>query len=183
VWPAADVVMTSPEAAGRDFMERAMGVPAVLGEFRQGDQRSGEIEVFVETDGGGSPSRWPRAVLFLRRLGPADGWFVIGAASQHVTITSPEVGAVVPPGSLLVAGQGRGFEATLVVEAFLPGQLEPLDQVVTFGGSLDTSLPYQAELDLSRAPPGAVVAIVTRGGVGLETDPGEFTAVPIRLAS
>lgn len=170
----------TPEEAATDFVEQVLGVPAVLGEFQQGDQRSGEIEVFVAGENDQPATRWPRAVLFLRKLGPANSWFVIGAASEHVTIDTPTVGDVVAPGRLTVEGVGRGFEATLVVEVFVPGTAEPLDQVVTFGGALDIAQRYRAELDLSDAPPG-VVAVVTRGGVGLETDPGEFTVVPITV--
>jgi hypothetical protein len=176
--------MTSPVEAAREFVEQVLGVPAELGEFRQGDQRSGEIEVYVSTEGGAvSPVRWPRAVLFLRQLGPSDGWFVIGAANEHVTIEQPDVGATLTPGRVIVEGVGRGFEATLVITAFLQGRAEPLDQQVTFAGSLDIAQPYRVELDLSDAPPGAVVAVLVRGGVGLETDPGEFTVVPYRVMS
>lgn len=175
--------MTSPAEAARDFMEQVLEVPAELGEFRQGDQRSGEIEVFVRTEGEGSTQRWPRAVLFLRQLGPSDGWFVIGAATEHVTIDQPAVGTDVPAGPLIVEGVGRGFEATMVVTAFLQGRSDPLDQKVTFAGSLDIAQPYRTELDLSGASQGDVVAIIVRGGVGLETDPGEFTVVPYRVRS
>jgi hypothetical protein len=182
VWPAPDVVMTTPEASASDFVERVLGVPAELGDFRQGDLRSGEIEVFVRSEAGGPPMTLARAVLFLRQLGSADGWFVIGAANEHVTITTPEVGAELLPGPVMVAGVGRGFEATLVVSAFTPGDPQPLDQVVVFGGSLDVAQPYEAVLDLSLAVPGSALAIMVRGGVGLETDPGEFTVLATRVA-
>jgi hypothetical protein len=180
VWPAAHMVVATPEQAAADFVEQVLGVPAVLGEFQQGDQRSGEIEVFLAGENEASATLWPRAILFLRQLGPADGWFVIGAASEHVTIATPRVGDVVSAGPLTVEGMGRGFEATLVVAAFVPGNPEPLDLAVTFGGALDIAEPYRAQLDLSNAPSG-VVAILTRGGVGLETDPGEFSVIPVTL--
>lgn len=183
VWPATDVVMATPEAAARDYVEQVLRVPAVLGPFQQGDQRSGEMEVFVRTEGAGPPRLWPRSLLFMRQLGPDDGWFVLGAVSEHVTITSPDTGAVVPAAPLTVTGEGRGFEATLVVTAFVQGNPEPLDQVVTYGGGLDLAEPYAAQLDLSGAPPGSVVVIMARGGVGLETDPGEFAALPIVMKS
>ena len=183
VWPAPGMIMTSPEDAARDFVEQALGVPAVLGPFQQGDQRSGEIEVFVSTDSENSPRRWLRGVLFLRQLGPSDAWFVLGGASEHVTIERPASGGEVPAGPLVVQGRGRGFEATLVVTAFLPGRSEPLDLAVTFGGGLDVARPYEAELDLSSVAPGTVIGVMTRGGVGLETDPGEFAVLPVLVQS
>ena len=38
-------------------------------------------------------------------------------------------------------------------------------------------------LDLSGASPGEVVTLLVRGGVGLETDPGDFGAIPVVIAS
>jgi hypothetical protein len=163
-------------------VEQVLDVPARLGEFQQGDLRSGEIEVFFVGENAQSPARWLRAVLFLRQLGPNSGWFVIGAASEHVTIETPRVGDVVTAGPVTVEGMGRGFEATLVVTAFVPGSSEPLDLVVTAGGALDIAQRYRVQLDLSGARPG-VVAIMTRGGAGHETDPGEFSVVPFAVAN
>ena len=43
IWPAADVVFDTPQAAVADFDSSVLGVPPELGEFQQGDSRSGEI--------------------------------------------------------------------------------------------------------------------------------------------
>jgi hypothetical protein len=37
-------------------------------------------------------------------------------------------------------------------------------------------------LDLSDAEPGDVVVLLVRGGSGLESDPGDFGAIPIVIA-
>jgi hypothetical protein len=42
--------------------------------------------------------------------------------------------------------------------------------------------PFSVTLDLSDAPSGATVVLLVRGGTGLETDPGEFAAIPLRIA-
>ena len=44
---------------------------------------------------------------------------------------------------------------------------------------METPGRFVVELDLSTADVGDVVAIVVRGGVGLETDPGETGAVAV----
>ena len=44
---------------------------------------------------------------------------------------------------------------------------------------MDESRPFQVELDLTGTRTGDAVAIVVRGAVGLESDPGEFSAIPI----
>ena len=180
VWPAADVVFTTPEEAAEDFVSKALGVPPVLGDFQQGDARSGEIEVFSPGEGGGGTSI-VRSRLLLRQLGDQDGWFVIAAVNDNATITAPKAQAEVPAGTVTVEGRARGFEAAVVVEGFLPGSTEPLDQVVTQGGALETPEPYTADLDLGGTAADDVVMLLVRGGTGLDEDPGEFSAIPITI--
>jgi hypothetical protein len=170
-------VFDTPEAAAADFLAGVFGDGPMLGEFMAGDSRSGEIEVFASADG--APIGQPRSVLFLRQLGPDDGWFVIGAGSDVATITTPEGLATVPAAPLLVEGLGTGFEATIVVSAFVAGQAGELDRAVTMAGNFGESLPYSVSLDLSATRTGDVVALLVRGGTGLETDPGDFAAIPV----
>ncbi|MEY4229520.1 MAG: hypothetical protein RLZZ362_369, partial [Actinomycetota bacterium] len=124
----------------------------------------------------------PRGLLFLRQLGPADGWFVIGAGSDLASITVPATGDTVPRGPLTVEGSGTGFEATLVVRAFSAGDpAREFDQQVVMAGNLGTPLPYSTTLDLSGAMPGEVVVLLVQAGVGLESDPGDFSALPVMI--
>ncbi len=182
IWPAADVVFDTPEAAAEDFVTSVLGVPPTLGEFQQGDARSGELEVLSPGEGA-SPTSVPRSRLLLRQLGPDDGWFVLGAVNDNASITTPTSGAEVPAGPLTVSGRARGFEANVVVSAFVPGDAGvQLDQQVTTGGALETPEPFTVSLDLSGAASGDVVTVLVRGGTGLETDPGEFGALPVVIA-
>lgn len=183
IWPTADVVFTTPEEAATDFVEKVLGVPAVLSEYMAGDSRSGEIIVYSP---GEDPAAMPtaRGFLALRQLGPADGWFVIAAINEFASISIPESMAEVPAGSLTVEGVGRGFEANIVVTAFIAGDYGTiLDQQITMGGAMETAEPFSVTLDLSGAAPGDVVVLLVRGGVGLETDPGEFGAIPVVIAA
>lgn len=181
IWPAPDVVFETPELAAADFVTHVLGVQPVLGTFQQGDSRSGEIEVFSPGEGDGT--RVPRGTLLLRQLGPGNGWFVVSAANDVASITSPESMAVVPARPLTVEGVARGFEANVVVSAFLAGDANAvLDSVITNGGAAETAEPYTAIIDLSAAAPGDVVALIVRGGAGLETDPGEFGAIPVVIS-
>lgn len=177
VWPAAGVVLATPEEAAIGFVREVLRVEPVLGEFQQGDSRSGEIVVFSPGEGG-PPN--PRGLLFLRQLAPTDGWFVIGAGSDLASITVPATGDTVPRGPLTVEGTGTGFEATLVVRAFAAGDpARVFDQQVVMAGNFGTPLPYTTTLDLSDATPGEVVVLLVQGGVGLESDPGDFSALPV----
>jgi hypothetical protein len=182
IWPAADVVFATPEEATADFVTNALGVPAELGEFQQGDARSGEIEVFSPGEGE-QATPITRGLLLLRKLGTSDGWFVIAAVNDNASITSPSAGAEVEAGPLSVEGVGRGFEANVVVRAFVAGDAgAPLDEVITQGGAFETPEPFSISVDLGGAAPGGVVMLLVRGGTGLETDPGDFGAIPVVVA-
>lgn len=175
LWPSPSEVFTSPRAAAEDFVVQVLGVPPELGDFMAGDARSGEIEVF-------SPGDPPtlRSLLLLRQLGPSNGWFVIGTINDSAFISSPATGQSVTAGEMTVSGQAEGFEATVIIEAFVAGRPEPvLDREVTFAGNLGVPAPFEVTLDLSDADPGDTILIVVRGGVGLETDPGQFGAIAV----
>jgi Immunoglobulin-like domain of bacterial spore germination len=179
IWPAADVVFGTPEAAAEDFVAQALGVPPTLGEFQQGDSRSGEIEVFSPGEGDAGRAV-VRGLLLLRQLGPEDGWFVLVAVNDNASITMPGSGEQVAAGPVTVEGVARGFEANVVVTALVAGTAGPgLDQQVTMGGAAETPEPFSVTLDLSRAAPGDMVMLLVRGGAGLETDPGDFGAIPV----
>lgn len=179
LWPNASEVFDSARAVAEDFVVQVLGVPPELGDFMAGDSRSGEIEVFSPGD---PPSG--RGLLLLRQLGPANGWFVIGTINDNALITTPVAGQSVQPGPLIVQGLAEGFEATVIVEAFIAGRAEPvLDRKVTYAGNLGVVGPFEVTLDLSAAQPGDIVLILVRGGVGLETDPGEFGAIAVVISS
>ena len=122
IWPAAEVRFETPVEAAASFVTNVLGVEPVLGEFTQGDSRSGEIQVFSP----GESTPVSRGLLFLRQLGPNDGWFVIGAANPNATISTPETNAKVAVGPLPIEGVARGFERTVVVTVFQAGYTSAL---------------------------------------------------------
>lgn len=181
IWPAPDVVFTTPQQAAEDFVAKVLRVPPVLGELRLGDARSGEIDVLSPGEGA-SATPVVRSTLLVRLVGPAGGWVVLAAANDNASVTSPTSAAEVPAAPLTVTGRGRGFEANIVVTAFVAGEADHvLDQQITMGGAAETPEPFTVTLDLSGAAPGDTVVLLVRGGAGLETDPGEFGAIPVTI--
>lgn len=179
VWPAADVVLATPEEAAGDFVRNVFGdhPEVTLGEFAEGDSRSGEIDVIYSGDEVTRPN--VVSTLLLRRLAPHDGWFVLAGVNETATIRRPTPGAVIPPRRVRVAGVASGFESTVLVSAFPAGDGTRLDLQVTGGGVFEPE-PYTATLDLSAAPPG-VTAVMVRGDVPLTNHPGNFSVIPIVL--
>jgi hypothetical protein len=181
VWPASEVVFTTPEEAAGDFVSQVFGVEPALSEFRAGDSRSGEIDVLFLGEGdGATPS--VNSALLLRQLGPDGGWFVIGGRSEFAAINSPDAGAVVVVGPVAVEGMARGFEGTVVVSAFPAGNSGALlDQEITRGGSMEATEPFAVTLDLSGATPETSVAVLVRGDAGADGDTGEFSIIAVAV--
>jgi hypothetical protein len=183
VWPGADVVFTTPDEAAADFVTNVLGVPPILGEFQAGDSRSGEIEVFSPGDDQDPDTRFPRGTLALRQLGPDNGWFVLGGGSEGVTITTPEALSDVAATTVIVAGEARGFEGTVVISAFPAGNVAArFDVVIGRGGAMADPEPYSVELDMSGAVIGEFVALLAQADTGLGGDPGEFAVIPVVAA-
>ena len=181
VWPAASVVLTTPEAAARGFVDQVFGTGPLIGPFVGDDQAGGEITVYASADGTRLTN--PRSTLLLRRLAPSNGWFVLAAVSEFATITVPTSGSTVPNSALTVQGSATGFESTVNVRAFLAGHADrEFDQKGVQAGNQGTMLPYSASLDLSTAAHGAVVVILVHASSPLENDPGQFSALPIVIA-
>jgi len=186
IWPAADVVFATPEEAAADFVSAVLiseGEP-VLGEFLQGDSRSGEIAVLFAGETGDLDPPQEMGILGLRQIGPTDGWYVIFAISDGVVIDAPSALQEVPAGTVTVSGEGRGFEGTLAVSAFPPGDAAAtFDLQIGAGGAFGDLEPYSVELDLSGAASGDVVVILVQGDTGLGADPGTFGAFPIVITA
>lgn len=179
VWPAAEVVFDTPEEAASDFIEQVFGVEPLIGEFMQGDGRSGEIEVLSPLDDDDPATTRPTGViLFMRQLGADDGWFVLSATSEGVTIDVPEFADAVDAGDLTVDGLGRGFEGTVVVRALVPADPPNVLDFEITATDWTTPVPYTATLDLSAASPGDVVTIVAVGDTGIAAT-GEFAATAV----
>jgi hypothetical protein len=155
----------------------------VLGAFQAGDARSGEIEVFATEDGVNAVGQ-ASSTLIMRQLGPDEGWFVLAAVSSLATIDVPSSGATVAAVPLDVSGVATGFEATIVVTAYTVGATDPpLDSQVVMAGTFGDPQPYATSLDLGAATPGDTIVLMVRGGVGLEFDPGDFSAIPVLIAA
>ena len=177
LWPAAGVVFTDPVAASQDFLDQVLGA-GEAGAFREGDARSGEVDALFRGEDGSQEI--VRSTLLVRQLGAEGGWFVIAAVNPNAAITVPDALAEVPAAPLTVEGIGRGFEAALNVSARLAGTPgAPIDEQQATGGAEATPLPFSTTLDLTGVAPGSTVTILVRGGTGLETDPGDFGAIPV----
>ena len=167
VWPMPDseTRYTDPVEAARGFAVDFVGfTEPVLGEFLVADSRSGEVEVKPSDDGA-------TTIVFVRKLGDDDFWWVLGSASQNVIIQSPAVRATVDS-PLTVSGQARAFEGNVAVELRADGAAEPLFNATVTGGAGPDFGSFEGTFEFSDpgAGGGALVATVPSAEDGSVTE-------------
>lgn len=154
VWPwvDSDVRYDDPVEAARGFAIDFIGfTDPLIGEFVQGDSRSGEVEVrSIET--------FAPTIVFVRQLGPDDTWWVLGSATENIVVDAPEALATIAS-PLSVSGQSSAFEGTVEVEIRADGVDEPVFEGFVTGGGFEGLGPF-AEVFAFPNPGGGSGAIV-----------------------
>lgn len=143
-------VFEDPVAAAKAFAVDFVGfVDPVVGEFRQGDSRSGEVEVRPTTDG-------PVTTVLVRLLG--DTWWVLGSGTANIDIGDPEALASVSS-PLHLAGVSTAFEANVGVQVREDGARQPIGTGFVMGGSMGEMGSFDGSVTFRRptAPMGALV--------------------------
>ena len=152
VWPppSSGVRYATPIAAAGGFALDLVGFPhPVLGSYRAGDARSGEVDVRPEAGG-------PATTVLVRRMSD-DTWWVLGAATDGVELDTPGAGDVVAS-PVVLAGRAWAFEGHVSVRIVEDGFLTPLATGFVTGGG-DTLRPFTGSFPLGtvHAAHGAVV--------------------------
>jgi hypothetical protein len=176
IWPFAgsSVRHTDPVEAARAFATTYLRFDApVVGAFQRGDTRSGEVDVRPTRTG-------PVTTVIVRQMTADDTWFVLGAATANIEITSPAAGTEVAS-PVHVTGRAHTFEGNVVVEVREDGELGPIGTGVVTGGG-DELRPFEGDIPFETAssPYGAVV-VFTRSAENGQV--WEAAALPVRLRS
>jgi Immunoglobulin-like domain of bacterial spore germination len=152
VWPFASSTTrySDPVSAARGFATEYVGfTDPVVGEFQQGDARSGEVPIRAK------PETAVTTVL-VRQLG--DSWWVLGATTSGIQVTSPTALQVVSS-PVALRGSSTAFEATVNVQVRADGRPSPLASGFVMGGANGTMGPFDTTLAFATptAPAGAVM--------------------------
>lgn len=158
VWPWASSTTryTDPVAAAKGYAVDFVGFrDPIVGEFMQGDSRSGEVEVRAKAAG-------PATTVFVRQLGADDTWWVLGSATGNIELTVPDTGAIVTS-PLQLAGRARAFEGTVQVEVREDGRRQPIGSGVVTGSGDGTLGPFEGSVTFTApaARDGALVLLTT----------------------
>jgi hypothetical protein len=128
VWPrpGTGTVYDAPTDAARGMATGLAGfTDPLVGEFRQGDSRSGEVDIRPRSTG-------PATTVLVRQL--SDGhWYAIGASSDDLQLGSPDAGTAVSS-PVTVSGRSRAFEGTIIVTVLAQGDPTPLGREPLIGG-------------------------------------------------
>jgi hypothetical protein len=141
-----------------------------MGEFAASDARSGEVEVRPRADG--QPS-----VVEVRQL-EDDTWFVVGASTDSIRLTTPATGAKVTS-PIALTGEAYAFEGVVNVRLLADGNQTPIGETTVTGrgdgvlGAFSGSLTYSG--------PGADYGVLILSEASAE-DGGAVAVTAIRVA-
>jgi hypothetical protein len=172
VWPSpsSGVRYPTPVAAARGFALDMIGFRyPVLGSYRAGDARSGEVDVRPEAGG-------PVTTVLVRRMSD-DTWWVLGAATDGIELDTPAAGDVVAS-PVTLTGRAWAFEGHVSVRIVEDGFPMPLATGSVTGGG-DTLRPFTGSFPLATVH-------ARHGAVVLTTDSARdgrvWTAAVVRVA-
>jgi hypothetical protein len=143
VWPYAGSSRrySDPVATARAFAVEFLRLDTpVVGQFQQGDSRSGEVEVRPVANG-------PVTTILLRQLTGEESWSVLGAATADIEVTQPDAGDLISSPAR-ITGRARAFEGTVQVQVRQDGELEPIGSGFVTGGG-DAIRPFAGEVTFS----------------------------------
>jgi hypothetical protein len=176
VWPTAGagVRYTDPVAAARGFATELVGFEdPIVGEFRAGDSRSGEVEIRAREQG-------PVTTVLVRQLSGSDDWWVLGCATGNIELTSPApMDTISSP--VRLQGTSTAFEATVNVLVVSDASTEPLGEGFVMGGANGELGPFDGTIEFAAptAPMGALILLTYSAEDGRVT---EASVVRIALA-
>lgn len=174
VWPtaASSTRYQTPEAAAEGFATDYLHmVNPVISPFQQGDARSGEVPVQPSASG-------PVTTVLVRKLGPNNSWWVLGAGTAAINLTEPvwDASASSP---VTLKGTSMAFEGTVQTQVREDDTNKPLGEGFVTDGSTGMG-PFDGTLAFTKpsARYGAIVLYTTSAENGTVT---EAMVIRVRL--
>lgn len=174
-FPSPDIArrFDAPEPAAQAYGSEVLGfTDLVVGEFRPGDSRSGEVPI-SDREGG-------RETTLLLRQMDDDSWFVLGSTTENITVDQPVASDPVDA-PFVTSGSALAFEGNVVVQVLTQDDLELLGEGFVTGSGVPPAGPFEGEIDFQsprEERPGIVVYLVRSPEDGRVTEAVSF---PVRL--
>ncbi len=176
VWPApgSGTVYETPEAAAQGFAEDFIGFDdPVLGDFRAGDSRSGEIELQPQASG-------PVSTILLRQVGSDGSWSVIAVENENIMIDTPDSGQLLA-NPMALAGEARAFEGHVDVRLYASGQRDPVAEGFVTGRGDGVLGAFDETIELPKDLRGTGILVLTTAN-GDDGSVWDVAAIPIRFS-
>ena len=162
MWPtaASSIRYRTPEAVAMGFATDYLHmVNPVIGQFQQGDARSGEVPVQPSATG-------PVTTVLVRELGSDNSWWVLGAGTAAISLTEPVWNASITS-PVTLKGTAMAYEGTVQTQVREDDNSKPLGEGYVTGRS-DAMGPFSGSLAFTkaRARYGAVVLYTTSAETG-----------------
>ncbi len=154
IWPfvGSPTRYTDPVKATKGFATAYLGfVDPVVGQFLQGDSRSGEVAIRPTTSG-------PVTTVVVRKLSPDDTWWVLAASTPSLQLQSPTTSASITS-PVTLSGQSTAFEGTVNVEIREDGTVTPVATGFVTGGGNGEMGPFSKAINFGKpaARDGAII--------------------------
>ena len=163
---------TTPSPRPSAFATFAGYREPLVGEFQQGDARSGEVEVRAFPEG--APS-----LVLVRQL-EDEAWYVIGVTTDSIVLTTPQIGDTLSSPQPL-EGQAYAFEGTVQVRLYADGVQEPIGETFVTGRGDGVLGDFSGEIEFTNdtgATHGVLLLVSESGEDGSAI---EVSAIRVRL--
>jgi hypothetical protein len=170
--PTTSQRFDSPGSAAAAFATFVGYTHPVLGEFQQGDARSGEVE--VRSNPNGAPT-----TILLRQL-EDDAWYVIGVTTDSIHLANPQPGDTISSPQEL-KGQAYAFEGNVVVRLYVDGVQEPVAQTNVTGRGDGVLGDFTGQLQFTNDTGATHGVLVLNGTSGEDGGATEVAAIRVRL--
>ena len=163
----------SHEAAGQAYATDVLGfTDPVVGEFRAGDNRSGEVPVSDREDG-------PETTVLVRQMGD-DSWYVLGSFTQDITVETPESGDAI--GSPFeTTGSALAFEGNVEVVVRAQADPEPLGEGFVTGSGVPPAGPFEGSIEFAQPQQDTPGILIYRTTSARDGQVEQATSFPVRL--
>lgn len=171
--PSTSQRFDDPVAVARAFATDLVGFTSpVMGEFAQGDSRSGEVEVR------GFPEGAPTVVL-VRQL-EDDTWFVIGAETDSIRLAAPATGDTISSPEPLT-GMAYAFEGQVNIRLYADGTQEPIGETFVTGRGDGVLGDFTGEVTFTNDAGSTYGVLILTSGGGADGAPIFASAIRVRF--
>jgi len=171
--PGTSQRFDSPESAGAGYARDVLGfTELVVGEFRRGDSRSGELPISDREDG-------IETVVLLRQM-EDDTWFALGSQTEDIVVETPTAGSDLAS-PFDTSGEALAFEGTVTVVVRTQDDPALIGQGTVLGSGSPPAGPFDGSIEFEPPTSDTSGIVVYRVHSAEDGHVVQATSFPVRL--